>query len=114
MASMAFFGFLTTQKPAYEDRVAYDGELPQLRNLWTSMEEKCFDRYIEEVNDDHKGMHVYQVLKHEMTQCKMQMQSDNRRDVLQECHSKIVALSKKCTAGKVKPTMTASTMGTAE
>mmetsp|Transcript_101269 Transcript_101269/g.325456 ORF Transcript_101269/g.325456 Transcript_101269/m.325456 type:complete len:117 (-) Transcript_101269:73-423(-) len=96
MASFMFFGFLTAQKPHYEDRLDNETEAPRLKALWRDMEERCFDKYLSEVNDDQKGIHVYQLLKHEVAQCKMLMQTDNRREVMQECTMKLVSLNRRC------------------
>jgi len=93
-----FLGFLTAQKPVYEDRVDYETELPKLHNLWQEMQNRCFDRYLDTVNDDAKGMHVYQVLNHEVSTCKQMLDHENRREVLQRCHQKIVSLAKRCQA----------------
>merc|ERR1719498_2394335 len=90
-------GFLTAQKPAYEDRVdLFDGEGPKLRALWADLEQKCFDQYTSVIDDDYHGVHPYQLLKHEITGCKQVMAHDNRRDVLRECHQKIVGHFRRC------------------
>mmetsp|Transcript_92567 Transcript_92567/g.245888 ORF Transcript_92567/g.245888 Transcript_92567/m.245888 type:complete len:110 (-) Transcript_92567:361-690(-) len=96
MASFMFLGFLTALKQRYEDRVHPGAEGPRLRDLWMDMESKCFQRYIDEVNDDQKGIHVYEILKHEVSECKKTMVNDNRREVMEECTSRLVRLYKRC------------------
>mmetsp|Transcript_9706 Transcript_9706/g.21723 ORF Transcript_9706/g.21723 Transcript_9706/m.21723 type:complete len:108 (-) Transcript_9706:85-408(-) len=102
MAFFMFSSFICSLKPQFEERVDHDFELPMLRDLWTDMEKKCFDRYIQEIDDEDRGIHVYQVLKSEITVCKQLMHHDNRREVLKECHAKVESLSRRCM--KVLPT----------
>mmetsp|Transcript_49153 Transcript_49153/g.110657 ORF Transcript_49153/g.110657 Transcript_49153/m.110657 type:complete len:117 (+) Transcript_49153:100-450(+) len=96
MASFLFLGFLTTQKPVYEDRV-FDEEGPRLRDLWADMEQKCFQKYLDEINDDMRGVHAYEMLKHEVSECKKIMMHDNRREVMRDCTTKVVSIYKRCT-----------------
>lgn len=76
------------------NRAALEGK--RLRAVWGDLEEKCFNKYISEINDDHKGFHVYEVLKSELTGCRQLFVHDNRREVLQTCHNKILTLSRRC------------------
>ncbi|CAE8637924.1 unnamed protein product, partial [Polarella glacialis] len=80
MASFMFLGFLTIQKPAYESRLE-EGESIRLKEVWKDLEHKCFERYLDEADDDFKGVHPYQLLKKEIFQCKGTMTNDTRRDV---------------------------------
>mmetsp|Transcript_4993 Transcript_4993/g.16080 ORF Transcript_4993/g.16080 Transcript_4993/m.16080 type:complete len:110 (+) Transcript_4993:93-422(+) len=96
MASFMFFGFLTALKQRYEDRVHPHDEGPRLRELWVDMEHKCFQKYLDEVDDDQRGVHVYEILKHEVSECKKIMVNDNRREVMQDCTSRVVRLYKRC------------------
>mmetsp|Transcript_95596 Transcript_95596/g.270623 ORF Transcript_95596/g.270623 Transcript_95596/m.270623 type:complete len:118 (-) Transcript_95596:124-477(-) len=96
MASFMFYGFLRVQTPNYEDRVEHEIEGPKLRNLWMDMENTCFQKYCDEVNDDQRGVHVYQLLKQEVGKCKSLIRHDNRTEVMRECTSHIVSLYKRC------------------
>mmetsp|Transcript_73877 Transcript_73877/g.158395 ORF Transcript_73877/g.158395 Transcript_73877/m.158395 type:complete len:104 (+) Transcript_73877:118-429(+) len=98
MASFMFLGFQLSATPHYEDRVEYNVEGPKLREVWQGMEQRCFEKYLAEVDDDHQGTHVYSLLKHEVSQCKRVMLNDNRREVLQDCTSKIVSLYRRCSS----------------
>ncbi|CAK0790705.1 unnamed protein product, partial [Prorocentrum cordatum] len=66
MASFMFLGFLTQQKQHYEERV-HEGndEGPRLREVWKDMETRCWEKYLDEVDDDQRGTHPYIMLKHE-------------------------------------------------
>merc|ERR1719198_2884026 len=92
---MMFLGWQVSMKPKYEEHIGGEEGI-RLKDLWREMEDKCFDRYLNDVNDDQRGVHVYQLLKHEVSQCKRELQHDNRREVMQECTQKIVTLSKQC------------------
>eukprot|EP00747_Dinoflagellata_sp_TGD_P212468 gnl/TRDRNA2_/TRDRNA2_85560_c0_seq2.p1 gnl/TRDRNA2_/TRDRNA2_85560_c0~~gnl/TRDRNA2_/TRDRNA2_85560_c0_seq2.p1 ORF type:complete len:116 (+),score=20.83 gnl/TRDRNA2_/TRDRNA2_85560_c0_seq2:63-410(+) len=107
MASMMFLGFISNQRVAYEDRVDHQGEGTNVRDLWDDMEEKCWHKYLDEINDDEKGVHVYQVLKHKVKECKVLMHHDNRREVLQQCHRSILSLATTC-ASSAPPAATSA------
>lgn len=94
--AVLFTGFLTAQKPYYEDRVDFENEAPKLKTLWGTMEQRCFDQYLSEVDDDYRGTHPYVHLKHQASLCKQLMLQDNRRDVLQECHGKLTEFYQRC------------------
>eukprot|EP00419_Tripos_fusus_P027160 CAMPEP_0172718692 /NCGR_PEP_ID=MMETSP1074-20121228/75080_1 /TAXON_ID=2916 /ORGANISM="Ceratium fusus, Strain PA161109" /LENGTH=109 /DNA_ID=CAMNT_0013543959 /DNA_START=45 /DNA_END=374 /DNA_ORIENTATION=- len=96
MASFMFFGFLQAHQPHYEERTDHAVDGKRLRELWSEMEEKCFNRYLDEANDDFRGVHPYELLKHEVSECRKIMKHDNRKEVLQECTSKVVTLYKRC------------------
>ncbi|CAE7435480.1 REV3 [Symbiodinium natans] len=89
-------------KPAYESRVDTAFEGPKLKQVWLDMEHKCWETYLDEADDDFKGVHPYLKLKKEVSQCKAIIKEDTRREVLQECTQKIVELAQECSAGKRK------------
>eukprot|EP00811_Abedinium_folium_P014766 NODE_23751_length_652_cov_7.428571.p3 GENE.NODE_23751_length_652_cov_7.428571~~NODE_23751_length_652_cov_7.428571.p3 ORF type:complete len:118 (-),score=37.71 NODE_23751_length_652_cov_7.428571:103-456(-) len=99
MASLMFLGFLSQQKPVFEDRIDKDLEAPGLRNLWKEMEQECFEKYIGEVDDDQLQIHPYVLLKHEITQCRHILVHDNRREVMKTCHNAAFLLHKRCMHG---------------
>mmetsp|Transcript_5231 Transcript_5231/g.11643 ORF Transcript_5231/g.11643 Transcript_5231/m.11643 type:complete len:106 (+) Transcript_5231:72-389(+) len=103
MASFMFTCFLASQYPRYEERVDHELEGKQLVELWRELEGKCYNKYIGEVDDDQQGVHPYQILKWEVQRCKRHMQHDNRREILQECHARIVKSARSCQAIKLGP-----------
>eukprot|EP00441_Pelagodinium_beii_P036304 CAMPEP_0197641820 /NCGR_PEP_ID=MMETSP1338-20131121/15661_1 /TAXON_ID=43686 ORGANISM="Pelagodinium beii, Strain RCC1491" /NCGR_SAMPLE_ID=MMETSP1338 /ASSEMBLY_ACC=CAM_ASM_000754 /LENGTH=114 /DNA_ID=CAMNT_0043214853 /DNA_START=59 /DNA_END=401 /DNA_ORIENTATION=+ len=107
MASFMFLGFLSQMKPAYETRVDPATEGKRLKQIWQELETKCFDRYLDEADDDFKGVHPYQKLKKEVSGCKIVLHEDSRRDVLEECTQRIVTLAQQCSGPKREQLMVA-------
>eukprot|EP00434_Breviolum_minutum_P031756 symbB.v1.2.028085.t1/scaffold2830.1/size69359/7 len=108
MASFMFLQFISNMKPAYESRVDTKWEGPKLQQVWADMEQKCWETYLDEANDDLKGVHPYQKLKKEVSQCKVMIKQDNRRDVLQECTQRIVDFAKECGTNRKASSATTS------
>eukprot|EP00933_Yihiella_yeosuensis_P020688 TRINITY_DN16528_c1_g2_i1.p2 TRINITY_DN16528_c1_g2~~TRINITY_DN16528_c1_g2_i1.p2 ORF type:complete len:116 (+),score=20.10 TRINITY_DN16528_c1_g2_i1:93-440(+) len=102
MASFMFLGFLSVSQPAYESRVDPETEGKKLKKVWHEMEERCFNTYLNEADDDFKGVHPYNLLKHEVKQCRNTLIQDNRRDVLLECTERIVEFSRQCHVNEKK------------
>ncbi|CAE7430772.1 unnamed protein product [Symbiodinium sp. CCMP2592] len=100
MASWMFGTFLASMKPAYESRVDTVFEGPKLKQLWVDIEHKCWETYLEEADDDFKGVHPYLKLKKEVSHCKAVIKEDTRREVLQDCTQRIVDLAKECSASR--------------
>ncbi|CAE7755441.1 unnamed protein product [Symbiodinium microadriaticum] len=103
MASWMFGTFLANMKPAYESRVDTVFEGPKLKQVWVDIEHKCWETYLEEANDDFKGVHPYLKLKKEVSHCKAVIKEDTRREVLQDCTQRIVDLAKECSASRRVP-----------
>eukprot|EP00439_Symbiodinium_sp_Y106_P015154 s202_g2.t1 len=100
MASWMFGTFLANMKPAYESRVDTVFEGPKLKQVWVDIEHKCWETYLEEADDDFKGVHPYLKLKKEVSHCKAVIKEDTRREVLQDCTQRIVDLAKECSASR--------------
>ncbi|CAE7199544.1 unnamed protein product [Symbiodinium sp. CCMP2456] len=103
MASWMFGTFLANMKLAYESRVDTVFEGPKLKQVWVDIEHKCWETYLEEANDDFKGVHPYLKLKKEVSHCKAVIKEDTRREVLQDCTQRIVDLAKECSASRRVP-----------
>ncbi|CAK9011927.1 unnamed protein product [Durusdinium trenchii] len=102
MASFMFLTFINNMKPGYESRVDTTWEGPKLKKVWADMEHKCWETYLDEANDDSQGVHPYQKLKKEASQCKVLIKEDTRREILQDCTQRIVDFAKECAAGRRK------------
>mmetsp|Transcript_29246 Transcript_29246/g.67333 ORF Transcript_29246/g.67333 Transcript_29246/m.67333 type:complete len:106 (-) Transcript_29246:126-443(-) len=96
MAGAMWAGYLFQLYPRYEERVDHVTEGKMLKELWQEYEDKCYQKYISEVDDDQQGPHPYQMLKIEISRCKRNMSFDNRRELLQECHARVLKLRRMC------------------
>eukprot|EP00931_Biecheleriopsis_adriatica_P117405 TRINITY_DN92927_c0_g1_i1.p1 TRINITY_DN92927_c0_g1~~TRINITY_DN92927_c0_g1_i1.p1 ORF type:complete len:118 (-),score=30.43 TRINITY_DN92927_c0_g1_i1:25-378(-) len=102
MASFLFMNYLNAMKPAYETRVDTTWEGPKLKQVWMEIEQRCFETYLDEANDDDRRVHPYQKLKKEVSQCKVLIKEDTRRDVLADCTERIVEFARECQSNRKK------------